>query len=199
MADTHKLKLNSNETIKNLTIDGSDVSEALKASNLVNAKAENCVLIGGSEDCLDVVRGNGIFSKISFKPSKKTRQSVTVKGGASILITDSKFIGKAKKYDITVGDFTIYDAVDKNRPNTKLTISDCEAFNDDGSQRPVTILLLRGELKNNLKSTNVKVESYPSWIVNAYFCLSKLFLSKSRKAEAKQNLKNSPDVVIENF
>lgn len=196
MDDTHTLVMKSNEIVKDLTIDGSTASEALKASNLVNAKAQDCILIGGSEDCLDVVRGYGEFVRIKFKPSKNTKQAVTVKGGASVSITSSEFVGKSKKYDIVIGDFTIYDAVDSNRRKADVTIGNCKAYNDDGSERPVKILILKGKLINNSRmKVDVKVTKYPSLLVNLYFFFSKLFLSKKRKQEAKENLKNSPDVI----
>ena len=196
MADTHALVMNSNETIDGLTIDGSSYSEALKSSNRYNNRAQNCILIGGSEDCLDIVRGYGTFVNLEFRPTKKTRQSITAKGSCSITLIGCEFHGNPKQADITIGDFTIYDAVQRGRIKSDVNISNCKAFNDDGTERPIKITILHGNLINNSRTkANVKIKKYPSILVKVYFFFGRLFTPKDRKNQARNNLKSHPDII----
>jgi len=198
MTDTNKYNLSEGEYIDGIEIDGYSKSEALKLSNLKYAGATEVRLLGGSEDCLDVVRGYGIFNTIHFLPSKKTRQSVTAKGSCNIVLNNPWFLEKPKLADIVVGDFTIYDAVDKERFKKKSVVhlKNPNALDDNLNSRKVKVILMNGDLRviDAKDRTRVKVIKVPSLLVKIYFFFGRLFTSKKRKEQARKTLKEFPDV-----
>ena len=122
--------------IKDCTIDGRAASEGLKLSFRSNVYVRGCLIFGGYEDCVDIVRGNDIvFDDCTFM-SMNSKQHITIKGGAhNIIIKDCLFVNKYRKwYDgacLDLGNWTNYDIVKRPRVRN-ITINNCKTF-DTGS------------------------------------------------------------------
>lgn len=105
--------------IDSCTIDGGGVSEGLKLSFCRNVIVRNSQIIGGSEDCVDIVRGENItFENCTFFANPDTKQHITCKGGAkNITFKNCKFVGSFKNWwdgaCIDLGNWTDYDDVDR--------------------------------------------------------------------------------------
>jgi len=170
-------------TIDSCTIDGGGASEGLKLSFCKNIKIQNSQIYGGSEDCVDIVRGENIyFYNCTFFANPGTKQHVTVKGGArNITFKNCKFIGSFKNWwngaCIDLGNWTDYDDVD--RPKTRdIKIVDCEMQN-------VTFPLLCRRLYANspiVQNTQGLGLMIPSWAVSIFWFLQrKGWLGKRRR------------------
>ena len=74
------------------------VAEGLKFSYCHDVIVQNCTIIGGFEDCVDIVRGGFmIFEKCRFV-SKNTKHHFTIKCNASnITIKDCVFVNDFNK------------------------------------------------------------------------------------------------------
>lgn len=192
--DTHEYVAKSNEKIEKRKIMGFGKSEAFKSSNSYDVTVLGCDIHGGQEDVVDVVRGSVKFARTYLYPSKRTKQTVTVKGGGTAIFDRCRFIGKADRFDIVVGDFTIYDAIDKNRPKSNVELIRCRGLYEKiNKDRPIHALVLHGDLKYD-KFTDVHVIRVPKFLVKIYFSFMRLLTSKERKEEARRNLEISPDV-----
>jgi len=105
--------------IDSCTIDGGGASEGLKLSFCRNVVVRNSQIMGGSEDCVDIVRGENItFDNCTFFANTDTKQHITCKGGAkNITFKNCKFIGSFKNWwdgaCIDLGNWTDYDDVDR--------------------------------------------------------------------------------------
>jgi len=105
--------------IDSCTIDGGGVSEGLKLSFCRNVIVRNSQIMGGSEDCVDIVRGENItFDNCTFFANPDTKQHITCKGGAkNITFKNCKFVGSFKCWwngaCIDLGNWTDYDDVDR--------------------------------------------------------------------------------------
>jgi len=120
--------------IDSCTIDGKGVAEGLKLSCCRNVKVLNSIIIGGYEDCVDIVRGENIeFINCTFISSGKTKQHITCKGGAkNISFVRCKFVGSFRNFwdgaCIDLGNWTDYD--DAKRPRVRnIKIEDCQMNN----------------------------------------------------------------------
>jgi nitrite reductase/ring-hydroxylating ferredoxin subunit len=143
-----------------------------------------------------VVRGYLELQDCLILCDKNTRQFFTVKGSSSVTLINVLFQGRSSYYDIVVGDFTIYDAVDSDRPPSKLYLDD--SFCEDG--RKLRILCLHGDVFDSssglsLSDPRVSVTRVPSVLVKCWFFLCRLFTPSSRKREALATLADFPDVI----
>jgi len=108
--------------IEDCTIDAGEVAKGLKLSYCHNVVVKNCTIIGGFEDCVDIVRGGFmLFEKCIFK-SNNTKHHFTIKCNASnITIKDCIFENDFNKiYDgafVDLGNWSDYDVDDL--PKTK--------------------------------------------------------------------------------
>ena len=117
-------------TIDCCTIDGGGASEGLKLSFCRNVTVKNSQIMGGAEDCVDIVRGENItFENCTFFANPDTKQHITAKGGVkNLTFKNCKFIGSFKNWwdgaCIDLGNWTDYD--DVNRPRVRnVQIIDC--------------------------------------------------------------------------
>lgn len=181
--DTHGFIVTNETAIYFEKFRGKGFSEAFKASNK-QVVIWNCVFYGGSEDCLDSVRSKLEISDSAFLPNKETKQSITAKGGSEIHLVNCHFEG-SPKFDISIGDFTIYDGVTKIKPS-KLVIEKCTATNKQGRARPVKVLVVNGECIS--KQKNIEITKVPKFLVKIYFWIMSKIMSKDRRKEAIRNL-----------
>jgi hypothetical protein len=83
--------------------------DMLKFSNCWNATVNNCVIIGGKEDAIDMCRGGnyGIFNSSLFVMGKN---GITAKCGIDGLrIEGIEFLGRGNYCEIELGMFSKYD------------------------------------------------------------------------------------------
>ena len=108
--------------IEDCTIDAGPVAEGLKLSYCSDVIVKNCTIIGGFEDCVDIVRGGFmIFENCRFV-SKNTKHHFTIKCNASnITIKDCVFVNDFNKLIdgafVDLGNWSDYDIDDS--PRTK--------------------------------------------------------------------------------
>lgn len=108
--------------IEDCLIDAGPVAEGLKFSYCHDVVVQNCTIIGGFEDCVDIVRGGFmIFEKCRFV-SKNTKHHFTIKCNASnITIKDCVFVNDFNKLIdgafVDLGNWSDYDIEDL--PRTK--------------------------------------------------------------------------------
>lgn len=116
--------------IRDCLIDGSKGDEGLKLSFCYDVYVADSKIIGGTEDCVDIVRGGNIqFVNCKFI-STNTKQHITVKGGAkNISFLNCEFINDYSRWwdgaCIDLGNWTDYD--DVTRPMVRnVLIKDCK-------------------------------------------------------------------------
>ena len=108
--------------INNCTIDAGPVAEGLKLSYCHDVVVTNSTIIGGFEDCVDIVRGGFmLFEKCRFV-SKNTKHHFTIKCQAyNITIKDCIFENDFNNIIdgafVDLGNWSDYDVVDL--PKTK--------------------------------------------------------------------------------
>lgn len=119
--------------IEDCTIDAGPVAEGLKLSYCHDVIVKNCTIIGGFEDCVDIVRGGFmIFENCRFV-SKNTKHHFTIKCNAyNITIKDCVFVNDFNKLIdgafVDLGNWSDYDVDDL--PKTKdIYIVDCKFEN----------------------------------------------------------------------
>ena len=108
--------------IENCTIDAGPVAEGLKLSYCHDVVVKNCTIIGGYEDCVDIVRGGFMLFEGCKFVSKNTKHHFTIKCNASnITIKDCVFVNDFKKIIdgafVDLGNWSDYDVADL--PKTK--------------------------------------------------------------------------------
>ena len=120
-------------SIENCVIDGRGVAEGLKLSFCHDVSVSDCIIYGGYEDCVDIVRGGNISFNNCIFISHCSNQHITIKGGAkNIVFTDCEFRDDFKSLFngacIDLGNWTDYD--DAVRPKTRgVKIINCK-FNN---------------------------------------------------------------------
>lgn len=112
--DTHKMVLESGGIYTNENVNGIGYAEAVKCSNLKDVTFRKFSIVGGYEDCLDVVRGRNYVFCEGDMYAGEARTFVTVKGGVhGFWLEDVVFHGKTKyPWEISLGDHTIYNDAD---------------------------------------------------------------------------------------
>ena len=155
--------------IKNCFIDANGVAEGLKFSWANNYHVLNCIIIGGYEDCVDIVRGgSGVFEKCQFVATGETKHHFTIKAGVSdILIKDCLFVNDFRHwYDgacIDLGNWSMYDT-DKLEKTNNVRIINCSTVNMQFPLISRTIYARRPYIKNtrgfNFKIPNIFVQLF---------------------------------------
>lgn len=114
-------------------INGAGGSEGLKLSFCHDVVVKNSTILGGYEDCVDIVRGSNILFRNCKFISQGSAQHITIKGGVKdVRFEGCKFINPFEKWIngacIDLGNWTDYDDVD--RPKTRnISIEDCRIQN----------------------------------------------------------------------
>lgn len=130
MQDTHTKKIGDKQGHTDETrepILGGDNAEALKITASDDITVRNKYLVGGREDCLDVVRtGTLVFSDSILKAGKDTRTFITAKGGGVCHTYERlRLHGRTRwPWHISLGDWTLYNANPDFPPLRKVIIDD---------------------------------------------------------------------------
>ena len=159
--------------VDSCVIDGRGFAEGLKISFGHNIIVRDCIIHGGYEDCVDIVRGANIsFIRCQFI-SYNSKQHITIKGGArDVTIHSCEFVNKFQKWYngalVDIGNWSDYDII--HRPKTRnILIKKCKLTNVGFK------LLSRTIFGNNLtviktSGLNLKI---PSIITRLFFRLRK--------------------------
>ena len=149
--DQHTLALAKVESvlIRNCTIRANRVEEALKLSASKDVVVDNCVLFGGDEDALDIVRGSDyVFRNVRF--IARGNYAVTIKGGVQrVDFIGCTFEGEPKTgYFIDLGNWSDYDVLE--RPKTdQVRIDDTTVFaNGRVGGKPYAVRVIHAEPPN---------------------------------------------------
>lgn len=176
--------------IDSCVIDGAGVAEGLKLSFCRNVRVLNTTIIGGYEDCVDIVRGSNItFENCKFISSKKTKQHITCKGGAQgVSFINCQFINAFRHWwngaCIDLGNWTDYDDVD--RPKTRnILIKNCKL---SGVLFPVLYRKLYSECPKVYGSNGLGF-SIPGIFVKIFWFIQRKNLFGNRRRFGQSNLK----------
>lgn len=160
-----------NIIVRDCEIDGRGCAEGLKISFGYNVKVENCIIHGGYEDCVDIVRGANIsFKKCKFI-SYNTKHHFTIKGGCkNITIDDCEFVNDFNKwYDgaiLDIGNYGDYDQYP--RPKVRhVDVKNCRLTN---IKFKMLSRVLYGH-KPNVQNTKGFIFKVPSFITSIFFKL----------------------------
>ncbi len=108
--------------IENCTIDAGPVSEGLKLSYCHDVIVKDCTIIGGIEDCVDIVRGGFMLFENCRFVSNNSKHHFTIKCQVSnITIKDCVFVNDFRTLIdgafVDLGNWSDYDVIDL--PKTK--------------------------------------------------------------------------------
>ena len=150
-----------------------DTEDTVKGSNIQTCVIAGCTIAGGTEDCLDIVRGRDIaVSKTVFiNPGK---QFITLKGGVqNFLLSANSFFGRAKgwwDFDIVLGGHQIYGW--ETGPVQGGVIEHCAAFDQWNQPRKLRVLCLHAD-KPDFRETPHFCLNVPSFIARFIFWLNR--------------------------
>jgi hypothetical protein len=134
--DTSRLAFSKayNILIRNCHIDAGALREALKFSFSQNVIVENCTLVGGSEDALDIVRGNNYYFR-NVKFIANGRQAATIKSAVSnVYFLNCKFLGNPSTGEyIQLGNWSDYDYI-PDKKTTNIFIDSKTVFEQAGKK-----------------------------------------------------------------
>lgn len=174
--DQHTLALAkvSSVLLRNCELRADAVEEALKLSASRDVVVDRCVLYGGSEDALDVVRGGKlIFRDVTF--IARGARAVTIKGGVSgVDFIRCVFTGEPDSgYLLELGGWTLYDVLDRP-PVSAVRIDHATRFETpDGNNATRPVRLLHAERPHAV----VEVDVVPRLIVQAFFAYKRWMTS----------------------
>tara|TARA_B100000212_G_scaffold342604_1_gene331222 strand:- start:29383 stop:30051 length:669 start_codon:yes stop_codon:yes gene_type:complete len=175
--------------IRDCLIDGSRGGEGLKLSFCYDVYVEDCTIIGGVEDCVDIVRGGDIsFYNCRFV-SKNTKHHITAKGGVkSLSFTNCNFVGDYRmKWDgafIDLGNWTDYD--DVNRPGVReVSLNNCRIFE---SSRKILCRRLYSE-NPSVKNCDGKILKIPKILLALFWWGQRFGLLGTRRRLPEKDLK----------
>jgi hypothetical protein len=160
-----------NETIT-LTenLDGSSHSETLKFSCCkdVTVEGNNHKVIGGKEDCLDIVRGcNYTFKNIDFIANGE--QGATIKCAVSNVVFENVYFrGTTKNHLVTLGQYSDYN-LEKQPPTQQIIFRNCKF---DNPKKAIRLWYAKDVV---LENTDAKITKTPSIIVWGYFTARRIF------------------------
>lgn len=152
---------------------GIGFKEAVKGSNLfrsglIGPIKKLMVIIGGREDCIDVVRGGSyVFGNLVLRshPQSPCRSFMTIKGGIKGCHIEGVLLGGKTRWwrDIGIGDFTNYGW--DTGPVTNVTLK--KVFRADGKK--VRVLVFHGEKPIVDDPKNFRIIKVPKSLVWVYF------------------------------
>lgn len=149
-------------------LDGRGYDDALKLSNASNVTFDSWPILGGDEDCVDVNRGSSIRVDGQFWP--RGSRVATIKGGAKDVALSGVIHGRAKKFDVVIGQWS-------DQSNAETGVVYLNLRHDDGS--PVTVDIWKGAGVNTTLGGPYQVTVRPRLLVMAWFTvrwvLGKLF------------------------
>lgn len=169
--DTHKFVLENKGVYSGESVNGYGYAEAVKGSNLEDVTFRNFSIVGGYEDCVDVVRGRNYVFCEGDMYAGEARTFVTIKGGVQgIWLEDIVFHGKTKyPWDISLGDHTIYNDAEPNLDIVRKVVLN-RVKRVDGA--PVRVLCMASQVPVKLNG-KYRVYVVPRFIWRTWFWLKR--------------------------
>jgi len=151
-------------------LNGQGLSETLKFSCCKNVIVEgnNHKVIGGIEDCLDIVRGcNYTFRNIHFI-TDGTKQHVTAKSGLqNVVFENCTFSGKPKTACVVMGQYSDYNIL--KMPKTQhFLFKNCKF---EYKKQAIQLWFADNVV---LENTDAKINKIPGIVVWTYFTFRKI-------------------------
>lgn len=145
-------------------------SDILKFSNCSNVLVKDCQIVGGKEECVDIVRGDDyVLQGLVLEP--KGQAAIVIKGAVvNYKIIDCEFLSHGKKQDIELGQFDNYWTFGR-KPTRGGAIVNVRAR--DG--KPVKVVLWDAE-KPEIINSNVKIVKMPKIVVLGYFIFRAIYI-----------------------
>lgn len=181
-----------NSTVTRCLIDGNGAEWGLKMPNNVGSTFNACMIRGGKERALDIVRGgNIIFNTCQFATGKdrsptKSRWSLAktcdigIKGGAHDIAFNQCIMT-----DLLLGDHCIYDNAFRGfvGPKTSgITLTDC--VHPAGKNTPIILRVFNADLPK-LVNTKAIAHVYCGLSVKVYFWVAGKWIDS--RLPAKEN------------
>lgn len=170
----------SGSTVRNCVIDGMDAHWGLKLAHAFDITFEDCVIRGGTERALDIVRGGAItFRGCHFERGDNrgtTRKATSldktcdigIKAGARDVTFESCTMN-----DLLLGDYSVYDQL-KGRPKTRrVFLHNCTNPN----AWPIIVRAIYAD-KAIVQDTPVSQFRLPSLVTWGYFTWNRHFGDK---------------------
>lgn len=142
--------------------------DILKLSKATVIHIHESVIQGGKEDAIDMNRNceDVIVEDVEVHPNGS--YGMTIKGGTKrVTLRNVMFTGRAKSYEIDLGNWSDQD---KTHKTTEVTLDN--VFHVDGN--PVRVRVLYADAPTVLGG-NVKVTTIPGWIVAILRFFRRLF------------------------
>ena len=159
--------------IQSCFIDANGVAEGLKLSHSNNVTIRNTTVVGGYEDCVDIVEGSNIIFERCVFIADNTKHHFTIKSNSkNIKIIDCTFMESFKwVFDgalVDMGNWSDYDV--KELPKTKgVSIINCKLVDIPWWKRILTRrLYAENAIIKNTNGFNLKV---PNFIVKCFWRL----------------------------
>jgi hypothetical protein len=168
--------------IKNCKIDAAGVAEGLKLSYCHDVTVQDCEIIGGYEDCVDIVRGGNILFENCRFIANNTKHHFTIKCMVSnVIIKNCTFINNFRHiYDgafVDMGNWGIYNK--ENIPKTNnIKIINCNFENVSWYKRILSrAIYAEPAIAENTKGFNLKI---PTLFVNIFWAFKRCQAKKKK-------------------
>ena len=166
--------------IVNCVIQANGVAEGLKLSNVWDVNVKNCIISGGYEDCVDIVRGGRITFDGCVFVALNTKHHFTIKCQVSqVTIKNSLFLNPFRHWwdgaCIDLGNWSDYDIDDL--PKTKgIRIENCRLMNMPFYKKILSrAIFAQKPLVKNTKGLNLRI---PSLFVELFWKLRRWQVAK---------------------
>lgn len=159
--------------IDSCRIDACGVAEGLKLTHISNVTIRNTTIIGGYEDCVDIVRGDNILFENCIFAAKGTKHHFTIKcESRDIKIKDCTFKNDFNNaWDgalVDMGNWSNYDKKDLIKTKN-IQIINCKLENISWWKRILTRRLYsKNASTTNTQGFNLKI---PNFIVKLFWRL----------------------------
>ena len=146
--DQHTLSFGKEDglLLRNCFISAERVTEALKFSACRNVVVEDCLILGGPEDAVDIVRGeNYYFRRVTFVA--RGEYAVTIKAGVRhVRFLECRFRGRpGSGVFLDLGNWADYE-IEKRNPTVDVAVSLSSVFESGGVKGLIPIRTLHAEL-----------------------------------------------------
>ena len=148
--------------IENCVIDANGVAEGLKLSYCHDVTVKKCTIIGGYEDCVDIVRGRRILFEDCRFVAKNTKHHFTIKCSVNgVAIINCTFVNDFNKiWDgafVDMGNWGTYNKEDIPKTNN-IKIINCSFENVSWWKRILTRrLYAENAIVKNTTGFNLKI------------------------------------------
>lgn len=140
-------------------------NDILKFSNAVDCCAKNCIIAGGSEDCIDMNRNCDGIHILNCRLSPYGKQGFTIKGGSkNITIENTLFTINPSNVEIELGNYS----EQSDEPPTNINLINVRRL--DGGAVRVKCLNACTCTVNVINCENVKVYK-PWWVKLGFFSI----------------------------